>query len=698
MLTYGEYCNLVDELVELAKAYSNGNSPVEDVVYDTKYKQLKEFELSNPDLVLPESPTQNVIEEHTDGFKKVEHDSENPMVSITNANGIEEAVAWVAEMKEKYGVTEIELEYKIDGAALELRYDGSLLDDAVTRGQNNIGDSIIANATAINGVQTKIDQDDYTEIRGEVVWPFDAFDEFNERLEDEGKKPMANPRNGAAGSIKLTNPKEVAVRKLSYIAYIVAKGSKFGKHSEDVTWLESLGFEVPPYHVVNIAVDGGLERFRVVAETMREKRGELAYPIDGIVLKVNDKSLYDKIGRTNKAPNFYKAYKFPPEEKETLLLDIEESVGMSGAITPVAIVQPVSLAMTTVSRCSLHNWDIVDWLGLHKGCHVVLRKAGEIIPELVKCSETNQSKDDYDIQSKKKRFKLVPWSKTHVDPNIKYYERPEECPFCHSPLEHASEDAVAWVCPNPCCEAQIVGKLCKFVARNVMAIRGIGESIIQNLYDAGRIKNAADLYDLTQKDFIDYCGCREKKADKLLAAIEKSKGNYLNQLLEGLGIPGVGHVAAMALANAIHDCGGFAAMLSGEQQMKDTYLSNGVSDTMWLTFGLYVNRNKDMLRRLVDKGVALTVNRKAATSTKLEGKVCIMTGTFDKLARDDFKNLVESNGGKICSSITKQCNIVLMGDNAGPAKIQKIEKLKAAGQQIAVYTPETLNEFLTLLQ
>lgn len=701
MINYGEYCNLVDELIELAKAYSNGSALVDDVVYDTKYKQLKEFELNNPDLILPESPTQNVVEEHTDGFKKVEHDPDNPMVSITNANGIEEAVAWVADMHAKYGVAEFELEYKIDGASLELRYRNGILDDAVTRGQNNIGDSVVSNAPSILGVKTILPVDkDYKEIRGEVVWTFDAFDEFNERLEDEGKKPMANPRNGAAGSLKLTNPKEVACRKLSYIAYIVSNGSESGTHSGDIEWLESMGFEVPVYHVVNVATDG-LEKFREVAESMREKRNELAYPIDGIVIKVNDKSLYPVIGRTNKAPNYYKAYKFPPEEKDVELLDIINSVGMSGAITPVAIVPPTSLAMTTVRRVSLHNWDVVEYLGLFKGCHVRIRKAGEIIPELVMCVETGVSKDDYEIITKSKnqtvpKYYDLPMSKRLIF-NKEFYKRPSTCPFCGAELRNATEDAVAWVCPNPDCDAQIVGKLCKFVARNVMAIRGIGEAVIQNLYDAGKVKNAADLYVLTQQDFIDFCGCREKKADKLLAAIEKSKSNDLNQLLEGLGISGVGHVAAMALAVALHDryggLKGFIDVCSEPSKVPD-----GITDTVWANFVAYVKTHQEMLNRLVSYGVAQNIKRKTAVTTKLEGKVCIMTGTFDKLARDDFKNMVEANGGKICSSITKECNIVLMGDNAGPAKIQKIEKLKAAGQQIAVYTPATLDEFLTLVK
>lgn len=699
MLTYGEYCNLVDDLIALAKAYSNGNALVDDVVYDTKYKQLKEFELMNPDLILPESPTQNVVEEHTDGFRKVAHDPNNPMVSITNANGIDAAVEWVAEIHEKYGVAQFELEYKLDGASLELRYRDGLLDDAVTRGQNNIGDSVVSNAVKIDGVSAKIDQLADVDIRGEVVWPYDAFDAFNDMLEAEGEKPMANPRNGAAGSLKLTNPMEVATRKLSYVAYIVSRNSPNATQSDDIAWLASLGFSVPVSNVVDVSVEGGLDRFREVAEDMRARRSELPYAIDGIVIKVNDKSFYETIGRTNKAPNYYKAYKFPPEEKETELIDIEQSVGPSGAITPVAIVSPVALSGTVVSRCSLHNWNLVEYLGMFKGCHVVIRKAGEIIPELVKCSETGMSKDDYDIE----KGKNIKWPQYFHRPlsmclvsNKEFYKRPEKCPFCGDVLAQAKDGATAWVCSNPDCHAQVVGKLCKFVARNVMAIRGVGEAVIQNLFDAKKINNPADLYVLTKEDFMECCSCREKQATKLVDSIAKSKNNYLNQLIEGLGIPGVGHVAAMAVANVMYDYGGMKGFIDVVDTL--TVPPVGITTTLWDSLVSYVKTHRELLGRLVSMGVAQTINRNAATSNKLEGKVCIMTGTFDQLARDDFKKMVEENGGKVCSSITKACNIVLMGDGAGPAKVKKIEELKNSGQQIAVYTPATLQDFLSLLE
>ena len=702
-MNYGEYCDLVDELNKLANQYSNGNSPVSDVTYDAKYRQLKEFEINNPDLVLPESPTQGVTEELTDGFRKVAH--EVPMISITNANGIDEACEWVDMIRTKYGVKEVELEYKLDGASLALVYGMGHLDDAVTRGKNNVGDSVVQNAVKIQGVPQRVLAGGVCEVRGEVLWKYDDFDAFNEQLEDMGKKPMANPRNGAAGSLKLTSPKEVESRKLSFIAYIIARGSDFATQEQDVQWLESQGFEVPPHFVVNIASKDGVSEFRRVAEDMRSKRSELPYPIDGIVIKVNDKSLHEKIGYTSKAPNFYKAYKFPPEEKDTLLLDIENSIGRSGAITPVAIVEPVDLAMTTVQRCSLHNWDLVEYLGLFKGCHVRIRKAGEIIPELVMCCETGVSKDDYDIITKsgKDVFKYTDlvMSKRLVT-NKDFYTRPERCPYCganlHSATNADGDELVAWVCDNPDCEAQVVEKLCHFVDRTVMNIRGLGPSMVEELYTAGKLKDGSGFYRLTEDDFKEVCGCRDKMAAKMISAINVSRGNDLAQLVEGFGITGIGHTASPLIARAVNQVGGLLAVGNKLSDFIQYCVGAGVSQTLVNAFISFLSTHGEMVAYFVENSIAQSYKDVGPVSDKLAGEVCIMTGVFDQLERDTFKEMVIKNGGKICSGISKNTTIVLMGDGAGPKKVQAIEDLKAKGFRIRVFTPETLDEFMKLVE
>ena len=706
--TYGEYLALCDDLKALAKAYDDGNEKVPDAVYDAKYRGLKAYEIKNPDLVLEDSPTKKVYGNNADGFRKVEH--KVPMGSITNANGIEEAVAWVKSVKEKYGVRKVELEYKLDGASLALIYKDGTLIDAATRGQDNMGDSVVENAVRIDGVKDTIHRMGDVETRGEVLWFFDDYDAFNEQLEAAGEKPIANPRNGAASSLKLKNPNEVEQRKLHFVSYIVAQGSESDTQTGDVEYLESEGFATPTHVTIDISGPDGLERFRDEAERLRNLRFNMPYAIDGIVIKVDEKAIQDEMGYTGKAPNYYKAYKFPPEEKETELLDIENSIGRSGAITPVAIVAPVHLAMTTVQRCSLHHWDLVEYLGLHKGCHVVIRKAGEIIPELVKCVETGLSKDDYDIGDAKKE-KLQKYedrvASKRLVLNADFYRRPEKCPFCGAPMTNATnadgEKLVAWVCDNPECTAQMVEKLCHFVARTVMNIRGMGEAMVQQLYDAKKVGTYDDIYHLTAKDLEEACGCREKKSKKILDEIEKSKGNYLHQWIEGFGITGIGHTASPVVAECIRKCGGMDMFFCNQRldeklaEFCAEALKAGLTQTLADKFATFVKNQQVMLTNLKMSGVTFPVKENAVKSDKLAGKVCIMTGVFEKLGRDEFKKMVVENGGTICSGISKKTNIVLMGDGAGPKKVQAIADLQKAGYQITVYTPETLDDFLNLI-
>ena len=691
-MTYEEYTSLCDVLTRWAEEYAAGTPSVPDSTYDAKYLELKQFEAEHPSFILDNSPTKRVIDGAT-GFKKVRHDI--PMISISNSNGIEEATEWADSMLTGKGVGMLELEHKIDGLGLALIYSEGQLIDAVTRGTDNVGDSVWTNALMVQGIPHNIPGFN-GEVRGEVVWKFQDFDEFNDRMTEAGKKTVSNPRNGATGTLKLHDPKEVGERKLSFIGYLVVKGGHDTQH-EDIEWLESVGFEVPEHHTVSCVGE-----FQSVAEDMRERRFTLDYPIDGVVIKVDDKSKHDDLGYTAKSPNFYRAYKFPPEEKETVLLDVERSGGVSGAITPVAIMEPVHLAMTTVSRCSLPNWDLVEYLGLTKGCKVVIRKAGEIIPEIVKCIDTGRTKDDYKVLIAQGKEPPSWWEGSDIPQ--KAFITPRLCPFCHEILvrpENADGSAATEVrCPNASCKSQVVGRMSRFVSRECMNIMGIGPNLVELLHTVGKLNDITDFYKLDAKSLTGYGNIREKSAEKIIRAIDKSRGNFLHQLVEGFSVEGVGHQASPVIAKVLDKIGGLGGLLSGSVDDKfiDFCLANGVGQAATFEFLEFVRKNSDTVRYFVDNGISQTVKDYTPSSAKLAGRVCIMTGVFDKLEREKFKELVVANGGTICSSITKKCNLVLMGDGAGPKKVAAIDTLRKSGQQIDVYTPETLDKFLELVK
>lgn len=693
-MDYKEYAELCAVLSRWAEAYAAGESRVDDSVYDAKYIELKRFEAENPAFILDNSPTRRVIDGAT-GFRKVRH--EIPMISISNSNGIDETREWASSMFSN-GVSELELEYKIDGLGLALKYNDGQFVDAVTRGVDNVGDSVWENALRIPSIPKSIPLQGQVEIRGEVVWKFDDFERFNDTLAEAGKKLISNPRNGAAGTLKSHDPLEVERRGLSFIGYLVVAGSPNKTQSEDIAMLERFGFEVPPHSVVS-----GVSALAEVAERMRSERYSQAYPIDGVVLKVNDKSDQPRFGYTAKSPNFYRAYKFPPEEKTTVLNDVEQSGGMSGAITPVAVMDTIQLAMTNVTRCTLHNWDLVEYLGLTRGCHLVVRKAGEIIPEIVKCVETGRTKDDYNVLIERGENPESWWvAHEATDDAIR---APTTCPFCGEPLVRTrnmqGDMSVALMCPSDNCTSKVVGKLARFVSRECMNIIGLGESLVDMLHTAGKLSNITDFYRLDEQSLVGYGSIREKTAGKLVNAIAASRGNYLHQLVEGFAISGIGHQASPVIANVVARMGGLGSLLDGDDAVWASFSTEcetqGITTTLSSNFREFLRSNESIVRFFVDNGIAQNIKEFTPTSTKLAGKVCIMTGTFDSLEREKFKEMVVANGGTVCSSITKKTNIVLMGDGAGPSKVKKIAELRSAGQVIDVYTPDTLQQFLGLI-
>ena len=666
IIDFFKYAELVETLNDWGKAYAIGNPVVSDFVYDEEYKKLKLFELHNMDMIDKDSPTQKIASDSVDGFQKVAH--EIAMISIANSNGIDELESW-AIAKQKY--LPFTLEFKIDGLALSLKYDKGMLTDAITRGDGAKGDRVLANALRIANIPKTIPILNKVEIRGEVVWCKDDFQVYQDYLESIGKPLMSNPRNGASGTMKSKDPQDVADRKLTFIAYSFVDGSENNLHSEDLNQLGEMGFTVSENYICP-----NVDKLIAGAKYMQAKKESLPYLIDGEVIKVNDKNLYEELGGTSKAPHWCTAFKFPAEEKETILLDIEESYGRSGACTPVGIVQEVELALTKVNRVSLHNWDIVEYLGLSKGCKVIIRKAGEIIPEIVKCVDTKKNKDDYGRQGSQSGSPI--WKDIPFDS----YKRPMRCKHCDTTMQNEQnrkgEFLIAWVCPNSFCSAKQLRSIIRFVEKDAMNIVGVGESMIESLLASGLIKNVRDLYSLSKEDLLKLDGVKSRMAELTLNAIEKSESNYMNQLLVGLGIPNMGRTASAAISDHF---GTLEALIeSGKTGMSKI---PGVGTEIVESFTDYLNTGGlQTIQWFIDNQIAHKAKPSIKVSNELAGLIFIMTGKFAELDRDEFKKIVVRYGGKVSSGITSKVDYVLVGEGAGPAKISDIAHLKSEGAKI----------------
>lgn len=689
MIDFFEYSDLCVDVTKWAKAYDDGDPIVTDPVYDDAYKKLKQFELANPGMIDKNSPTQGIVAGSTDGFPKRTH--EVPMISIANSMNHDELRDFCND-KTKKGCEEKVIEFKIDGAALGLMYDDGELQDAITRGDGVTGDSVYANALQIPAIPKKISTKHKVEIRGECVWMKDKFQAHNDKMEKVGGKIMSNPRNGAAGTLKSKDPQEVADRGLSFIAYSVVQGSENDKHDEDMEYLKKEGFLLSEYYICP-----NTDKVIKGAVYMEKQRHTLPYLIDGLVIKVNDKTAYKRLGGTSKTPHAFTALKFPPEEKYTKLLDIEHSYGRSGAVTPVAIVQEVELALTKVRRASLHNWDIAEYLGVHVGCEVLIRKAGEIIPEIVSVKGIdNRSKDDYEVAlSKGEDITASAIDLRESQEDLEFYIRPKKCAHCDSTLKNGTnrsgDSLVAWICSNPGCSVKQFKNIVKFVSKSAMNIMGVGESVIEGLLSKGYIKNITDLYKITKKELLTLDSFGERAADKFLAAVKNSRNNYMNQFLAGVGIPNLGKTASGILAEHFQDLETF------HQAQKDELASipgigNELAET--ITDFRKDGGNRYLFRWFIDNNICTQAKPVKKSSDKLKDLVLIMTGKCE-LDRGEFKDIVAENGGKLSSGISSKVNYVIAGDGAGPSKLKKIDDLQKKGNDIKVITDK---EFLKMVE
>lgn len=643
--------------------YYNQDEPeISDYDFDMMMKELKQLEKEHPELVTSDSPTQQVggAAKRTAGVL-VRHNV--PMLSLQDVFSKEEIINFVEQMREQLDEPEFVVEYKIDGLSMVLRYENGELVLAETRGDGiNFGEDVTANAKVIRDVKKKLkDKPEYLEIRGEVYMKNAAFEKVNEQQELLGKKPFANPRNCAAGTLRQLDSAVTKARELSLFIFNIqdTRGIQFETHTQGYEYLKKQGIAVIDDYKICRSADEVWEAITAIGEN----RGNLGYDIDGAVVKINRYADREKLGATSKVPRWAIAYKYPPEEKETTLLDIELSVGRTGRITPTAVFEPVRLCGTSVSRATLHNQDFMDELDIGIGDTIVVYKSGEIIPK-VKEVKKDKRKPEW------KRFIL-----------------PEVCPACGAKTER-EKDTADIKCTSPNCPAQLERHIINFVGRDAMDIKGFGTVYIEELVRMGYIKDVADIFHLKEyRDELIEKGIigKEKNTDKLLEAIEKAKENDAYKLLTGLGIPNVGKAAAKAIMRQ------FKTMENLQNASIDELTAvNDIGEISAECIRSFFGKeeNQDMIRRLNEYGVTMQSKELEVVDSVLQGKTVVVTGTLPTLGRKEAAELIEKYGGKVSGSVSKKTDYVLAGENAG-SKLTKAQELG-----VSVITEEQLQDML----
>ncbi|MDX8365186.1 NAD-dependent DNA ligase LigA [Cytobacillus sp. IB215665] len=621
---------------------------VSDYEYDQLMQELLEIEEQFPDLKSADSPSQRVGGKVLDSFSKVEHDV--PMLSLGNAFNEVDLFDFDRRVRQEVG-DEIRYvcELKIDGLAVSLKYEDGVFVRGATRGDGTVGEEITANLKTIRSIPLRLNKPVSLEVRGEAYMSKSSFKKLNEGRIQLGEEPFANPRNAAAGSLRQLDTKIAASRNLSIFIYNIAEVSatNIQSHSEGLAFLENIGFKVSNEK----KICGNIEDVIEYVLSWHEKRPNLAYDIDGIVIKVDSLEQQDQLGATAKSPRWAIAYKFPAEEVVTKLLEIELSVGRTGVITPTAILEPVQVAGTTVQRASLHNEDLIREKDIKIGDYVTIKKAGDIIPEVVNVIVEKRSGDELS------------------------FHMPTHCPECNSELVRLEEE-VALRCINPKCPAQIREGLIHFVSRNAMNIDGLGEKVITQLFANQLIVDVADLYKLTKEELLNLERMGEKSATNLIQAINNSKHNSLERLLFGLGIRHVGAKAAKTLAME------FETIEKLQAATFEQLISiNEIGEKMAESIVTYLSSSE--VQALIEELNSLGVNTsftgvKALSSESgdsfFAGKTVVLTGKLEQLTRNDAKEKIEALGGKVTGSVSKSTNLVIAGEAAG-SKLTKAKQL-----------------------
>ncbi|MET3683197.1 DNA ligase (NAD+) [Alkalibacillus flavidus] len=629
---------LQDELHQYNYEYHVLDNPtVSDDYYDKTFRELINLEDEYPEFQTADSPTQRVGAEPLDQFVKVDHNV--PMLSLGNAFNAQELRDFDRRVKERVGdQVRYVCELKIDGLAVSLLYENGQFVRGATRGDGKTGEDITQNLKTVKSIPLKIREEETIEVRGEVFMPKRSFLALNEARESNSEEPFANPRNAAAGSLRQLDPKIAARRNLDIFLYSVGEweAATTASHSERLKYMKELGFKTNPETETFESIEDVIQ----FTEDWTVKRHELDYEIDGIVIKVDSIDLQERLGFTAKSPRWAIAYKFPAEEAVTTLHDIELSVGRTGAVTPTAILEPVQVAGTTVQRASLHNEDLIIEKDIRLHDTVIIKKAGDIIPEVVR---------------------VVTDERTG---NEQVFRMPENCPECGEPLEQPGGE-VAWRCVNPNCPAQLKEGLIHFVSRNAMNIDGLGEKVIEQLFDHELIQTIADLYKLTPDDLLPLERMGQKSVDNLLKAIETSKDNSLERLLFGLGIRFVGSKAADTLAAQF---GTMDALMEADKD--DFEAVPDIGDKMAASIATYFEQ--DQVKQLIDELKSLGLNMtylgeivEASEDSPFYDKTVVITGKFTDMNRQDIKAQIEALGGQVTGSVSKKTDILIAGDDAG---------------------------------
>ena len=635
----------MNELVALlnryaTEYYTSDNPSVSDSEYDRLYRELVELETAYPDQVLADSPTHRVGGKVLDGFEKYSH--QYPLYSLQDAFSREELEAFDARVRKEVTHPTYICELKIDGLSISLTYEKGILVAGATRGDGSIGENITENLKRVKDIPLTLPEELDITVRGECYMPRASFDQVNQARQENGEPEFANPRNAAAGTLRQLDTAVVAKRNLATFLYQEASPSTRDSQEKVLTHLEQLGFVVNPKRILAENID---EIWDFIQEVGQE-RDKLPYDIDGVVIKVNDLAGQEELGFTVKAPKWAVAYKFPAEEKEAQLLSVDWTVGRTGVVTPTANLTPVQLAGTTVSRATLHNVDYIAEKGIRKDDTVIVYKAGDIIPAVLRVVESKRiSEEKLDI--------------------------PTNCPSCDSDLLHF-EDEVAIRCINPRCPAQIMEGLIHFASRDAMNITGLGPSVVEKLFAANLVKDVADIYRLQEEDFLLLEGVKEKSAAKLYQAIQASKENSAEKLLFGLGIRHVGSKASQLLLQNFHSIESLA-QANPEEIASIESLGSVIAQSLQTYFA--TEGSEILLRELKESGVNLDYKgQTVAANAALSGLTVVLTGKLERLNRSEAKNKLESLGAKVTGSVSKKTDLVVAGADAG-SKLQKAQEL-----------------------